>query len=94
MYIEGWAYIDSLNTKNQELTLAIEDTITKEKIFFKSQKIKRYDLNPYFKKNKLEDGGGVFRIKNEDLPSNYTKMYLLVNNNGQNKIFNTEKKLR
>lgn len=94
VYIEGWAYIDSLNTKNQELTLAIEDTITKEKIFFKSQKIKRYDLNPYFKKNKLEDGGGVFRIKNEDLPSNYTKMYLLVNNNGQNKIFNTEKKLR
>lgn len=94
VYIEGWAFIDDLNTKNQELILAVEDTITKEKIFFKGQKIKRHDLNPYFKKAKLEDGGCVFRIKNEDLATNYTKMYLLVNNNGQNKIFNTEKKLR
>lgn len=94
VYVEGWAFIDDLNTKNQELILAVEDTTTKERIFFKGQKIKRYDLNPYFKKDKLEDGGCIFRIKNEDLPPKFTKMYLVVDNNGQNKIFNTEKNLR
>jgi hypothetical protein len=94
VYIEGWAFIDSLNTKDQEITLVVEDTIQNKKIFFQGKKTKRFDLNPYFKKDNLESAGCVFRIKNEDLANNYTKMYLLVNNNGQNKIYNTEKKLR
>ena len=35
----------------------------------------------------------IFQNLNEDLANNYTKMYLLVKNNGQNKIYNTEKNL-
>ena len=91
VYIEGWAFIDSLNTKDQEITLAIEDTIQNRKIFFKGQKFKRYDLNPYFKKANLECAGCIFRIKNQDLPVNYNKLYLLVDNKGQKRIFNSKK---
>lgn len=91
IYIEGWAFIDSLNTDKQEITLAVEDTIQNKKIFFKGQKTKRFDLNPYFKKDNLENAGCVFRIKNKDLPINYKKLYLLVNNNGQKRIFNSNK---
>ncbi|WP_396180454.1 hypothetical protein [Flavobacterium sp.] len=91
VYIEGWAFIDSLNTKDQEITLAIEDTIQNRKIFFKGQKFKRYDLNPYFKKANLESAGCIFRIKNQDLPVNYNKLYLLVDNKGKKRIFNSKK---
>ncbi|WP_353169819.1 hypothetical protein [Flavobacterium sp.] len=91
VYIEGWAFIDSLNTKDQEITLAIEDTIQNRKIFFKGQKFKRYDLNPYFKKANLESAGCIFRIKTQDLPVNYNKLYLLVDNKGKKRIFNSKK---
>ncbi|MCO6161762.1 hypothetical protein [Flavobacterium sp. NRK F7] len=94
IYIEGWAFIDSLETNDQKVFLAVEDTIQKKKIFFEAQKVKRYDLNPYFNKNNLEYSGFIFRIKDEDLPNAYKKLYLLIENNSIKRIINPNKLIK
>ena len=93
-FSQGWAFIDSLETNDQKVFLAVEDTIQKKKIFFEAQKVKRYDLNPYFNKNNLEYSGFIFRIKDEDLPNAYKKLYLLIENNSIKRIINPNKLIK
>lgn len=93
-YIEGWAFVEDENTKKQEIILAVEDTISNRKIYFKGKKIKRFDLNPYFKKNNLEECGCVFIVKNEYVKDIYKKIYLVVSIEKQNYIYNSLKKLQ
>jgi hypothetical protein len=88
-YIEGWAYIEDQKTISQAVYIVITNQNTTT--FYNAQSVNRYDLNPYFKKNNLEQGGFYARIKSENLRPGVNKISVYIENDGIKKLAQTDK---
>lgn len=83
--IEGWAFISSKSTRNQEVYLGIKNK--NSEVIYTTKQEKRFDLNPYFKKFNLKNGGFMARIKDSELQKGDNKITIYLSNN----IYNFKK---
>ena len=88
-YIEGWAFIDDIETLNQKVYIGLNNN--NNYTFFNTKQVNRYDLNPYFKKNYLKRGGFFARIKLENINQGLNKITVFVENTGTKKMIETDK---
>ena len=51
--------------------------------YFTTNQFKKFDLNPYFKKDNLEDGGYSARIKFSDIKDDDNQILLLIKSEGK-----------
>lgn len=89
--IEGWAFLEGYNTKNQKVYIGIKNEKEKQPIFYLSFQILRFDLSPYFNKPNLDYGGYLIRISNSLIKNGENKISVMVVNDNQTKIIETEK---
>ena len=88
-YIEGWAFIENQNASSQKVWVGISNENGIK--FYNTQSVNRYDLNPYFKKDYIENGGFFTRIKLENLTLGINKVSIYTENKGIKKIIQTDK---
>ena len=91
--IEGWIFLDGINTNNQSVFIALKNNKTNGLKFFTSKQILRFDLNPYFKKNGLKYGGFLARINDSEFEIGENEIHLLLNLNDQNLLKKTNNKI-
>ncbi len=91
--IDGWSYFDGMTTNGQKVFVGLKSMSTKEIVFFDAKETPRFDLEPYFKKSGLEDGGFTCRISDNDVPKGEYLIAILVKNGNDTKIQETDKKL-
>lgn len=90
--IEGWAFIDGENTNKQKVYIGLESNDSKS-TFYLANRTQRFDLNPYFKKLNLTNGGYLARIKEKDIMVGENKISILIEVDGNIKIIETDKKI-
>ncbi|MFT3794527.1 hypothetical protein [Flavobacterium sp.] len=92
--ITGKGFLDGEPTAGQKIYLELENGATKNTMTFETIPVKRYDMNPYFKKNNLDYGGFSCRIPKSLLDGQeYTIKLSIVND----KLFKkeiTDKKIK
>ncbi len=89
--IEGWAFLEGYKTKSQTVYVGIKNTTDPKPIFYLATKCLRYDLGGYFKKPNLDDGGYTIRIKESLIKSGENKIWVMVVNDDQTKITESDK---
>jgi hypothetical protein len=92
-FIDGFAFITGNAAWNQKIYIGFQNQEDKEPIFFSTKSIARYDLNTYFNKFTLKEGGYQARIRSEDIKPGENKIWLMVSVNGKTKIAETDKKI-
>jgi hypothetical protein len=92
-FIDGFAFITGNAAWNQKVYIGFQNQEDKEPIFFSTKSIARYDLNTYFNKFTLKEGGYQARIHSEDIKPGENKIWLMVSVNGKTKIAETDKKI-
>lgn len=88
-YIEGWAYLDDQKTDKQKVYIGVNSA--SGTVFYEAQPMHRYDLNSYFHKEHLENGGFYVRIKEKDVAPGENKLSICIENKGSKKIIMTDK---
>jgi hypothetical protein len=92
-FIDGFAFVKGSSTRNQKVYIGFKNQNESHPIFFSCKQIARYDLNPYFNKFNLKDGGYLARIHVGDIKPGENSIWLMVAVNGQTKIAETDKKI-
>jgi hypothetical protein len=92
--IFGKGFLDGQSSFTQKMYLEIENSVTKKKLTFETRKMKRYDMNPYFKKNDLDYGGFCCRISKEVLDENEYNIIISIKNSELFKKESTNKKIK
>lgn len=92
--IFGKGFLVDESSRTQKIYVELEGTATKKILVFEATPVKRYDMNPYFKKDNLEYGGFSCRIKKELLGTDEYTIKLAVSNNGLFKKEITDKKIK
>ncbi|HET6723692.1 MAG TPA: hypothetical protein VFH07_13130, partial [Chitinophagaceae bacterium] len=92
-FIDGFAFINGYSANNQKVYLGFKSAEDKEPVFFSTKQIARYDLNTYFNKFTLKDGGYQARIHMADIKPGENKIWLLVSVDGKVKMLETDKKI-
>jgi hypothetical protein len=93
-YIEGKGFLEGQDTKKQQIFVVLENQLNHTKIFFTSNQIKRYDINPYYKKENLDFAGFIAIIKKEDIQKGHYKLFLKVKNNKSESYAETDKQIK
>lgn len=91
--IDGWAFLDNISTVNQEVYIGLKSSSQSEPKFYSAKQTQRFDLNPYFKKWNLKDGGFFCRIYADKLEKGEYKIIVLVKAGGETKQIETDKKI-
>jgi hypothetical protein len=89
--IEGWAFLEGYDTKHQKVYVGIKNVTDKKPIYYLAFKTQRYDLSPFFKKPNLVNGGYFLRINNSLVKSGENKIWIMVINENQTKIQESDK---
>ncbi|RZJ67912.1 MAG: hypothetical protein EOO50_03565 [Flavobacterium sp.] len=92
--IFGKGFLDRQSSYEQNIYLELQDSASGEKRTFATQRMKRYDTNPYFKKGNLDYAGFVCRIKKEDLGSAEYSVITSISNDGLFRREPTDKKIK
>jgi hypothetical protein len=88
--LDGWAFLEGRSTWQQSVYIGLKpDSLSP--VFFSAKQETRYDLNPYFHKFNLSNGGFVARIKFKDLPKGNLHILIRVMNDNETKISETGK---
>lgn len=88
-YIEGWAYLQDQKTDKQKVYIGIGNAAGQ--VFYQAQPMHRYDLNSYFHKEHLENGGFYARIKAKDVAAGENNISICIENKGSKKIIMSDK---
>lgn len=91
--IDGWAFLEGYKTKSQTVYVGIKNVADTKPIFYLATKNERYDLEPYFHKSNLKDGGYSIRLKDVLIKNGENKIWIMVINENQTKIQETDKKI-
>jgi hypothetical protein len=91
--IDGWAFLEGYNTKTQTEYVGIKNSKDTKPIFYLASRNERYDLESYFHKSNLKDGGYSIRIKDTFIKNGENKIWIMVINDNQTKIQETDKKI-
>ena len=91
--IEGWTFLDGVNTKNQIVFLAVKSNKSNKLKFFSTKQVSRFDLNPYFKRNDLKQAGFIARINDIEFEQGENEIYLLLNIENQYLLKQINKKI-
>lgn len=91
--IDGWAFLEGYKTKMQTVYVGIKNGTDIKPIFYLATKNERYDLEPYFHKPNLKDGGYSIRLKDGLIKNGENKIWVMVINENQTKIQETDKKI-
>lgn len=92
-FIDGFAFIHGYSAQNQKVYIGFKNQEDKDPVFFSTKQIARYDLNPYFNKFNLKDGGYQARIHAADIKKGENKIWLMVSVRGKVKLVETDKKI-
>jgi hypothetical protein len=92
-FIDGFAFINGYPANNQKVFLGFKSAEDKEPVFFNTKQIARYDLNTYFNKFTLKDGGYQARIHMADIKPGENKIWVMVSVDGKVKMLETDKKI-
>lgn len=90
-YIEGFAFMNEMNSKNQKVHLILYNS--GKQIVFDTKQISKPGYSTYFKTKNLDDSGFLSRIKLEDIQNGENTIYLLLENNDIKKIIKTNTKI-
>lgn len=91
--IEGWGFIEEQNSDNQKVFIGIKNISHTKLVFFSTTQVPRYDLNPYFKKNYIENAGFFARLKDNDVKPGENEIWVMIKVNDKVKLSKTDKKL-
>lgn len=91
--IEGWGFLDGHSATGQKIYVGLQQGETEAPVFYSARSVPRYDLNPYFNKLNLKEGGFMARIRNKDIKPGENTIWVMVEQDGQVKITKTERKL-
>lgn len=91
--IDGWAFLDNIATSDQEVYIGLKSNSQNEPKFYSAKQTQRFDLNPYFKKWNLKDGGFFCRIYADKLEKGEYKIIVLIKAKGEIKQMETDKKI-
>lgn len=92
--IEGWAFLDGLNTKEQTIFIGLKDQSNNETNYFSANQILRYDLSPFFKKSGLSYGGFSARIKKNMIKNTTFRISVVALNKEEISFKETDKTLK
>lgn len=92
-FIDGFAFIKGNSAQHQKVYIGFKNQEDNEPVFYTTKQIARYDLNPYFNKFNLKDGGYLARIHAADIKQGENKIWLMVSVNGHVKLAETDKKI-
>lgn len=90
-FIDGWAFIEGLNTTTQRVFIGIKNKNDYFPKYFTTIQASKFDLNPYFKKTNLEKGGYTGRIRKSEVQMGENEVYLMVLNHTDVVIMKTDK---
>ncbi len=90
-FIDGFAFITGNSARTQKVFIGFQNQSDSVPVFFGSKQIARYDLNPYFNKWNLKDGGYMARIHAVDIKRGENKIWIMVSVNGKEKMAITDK---
>jgi hypothetical protein len=76
--IEGWAFLENEPTSSQTVYVGLKNAADSEPVYYLAKSTERFDLNGYFKKSYLKNGGFMARIKKEYLQQGETKIWIMV----------------
>ena len=93
-YIEGKAFLEGENTKEQQIFVILENQVDHTKTFFTTNSVKRYDVNPYYKKDNLDFAGFIAIIQNTDLRAGQYNVWLKIKNNKLESYTQTDKQIK
>ena len=93
-FIEGWAFLDGENTKNQKIYIGIKNTGDNKPTYYLANSTKRYDLGVFFKKPYLDDGGYFLRIQDSLVGNGENTVWVMLINENKIKIVETDKKIK
>ena len=91
--IEGWGFVEEQNSDNQKVFIGIKNTSQTEPVFFTTNQVPRFDLNPFFKKNYIENAGFFARLKDNDVKPGENEIWVMIKVNDKVKLSKTDKKL-
>ncbi len=60
--VSGFAFLEGKSTNHQQVWVGLKSQADSSPVFFTSKAIPRYDLNPYFHRYNLKNGGFRARI--------------------------------
>lgn len=91
--IEGWAFIEGEKTANQIVNVGLQNIKQSNIVFFSTVQVPKYDLNPYFKKFGLQDGGFIARIPEKYIVHGESTIIINLEVEGKTKTIITDKNI-
>lgn len=91
--IEGWVFIEDEGTKNQIVKIGLQNSGSGNSSYFSTTQVPKFDLNPYFKKNNLLNGGFLARVKDSDVLKGENTILIQIKINGKTRTIKTDKKI-
>jgi len=91
--IDGFAFLTWISANKEKVYVGIKNELDKNPVFFTSNQISRFDLNPFFNKFNLKNGGFRARIKGEDIMAGENTVWIMVKVKDQIKIIETDSKI-
>lgn len=91
--VEGYGFLIGHGTANQKIFIGIKNEKDDYLIYFSSEQIPRYDLNPYFNKFNLKCGGYSARIRKEHVKQGENTLFLMIEIDGEFSVSETDKKI-
>src|SRR4030095_9042966 len=92
-FIDGFAFITGNSANHQKVYIGFKNQEDKDPVFFSTKQIARYDLNTYFNKFNLKNGGYQARIHAADIKPGENKIWLMVSVKEKVKLVETDKKI-
>jgi hypothetical protein len=91
--IDGFAFLQWRSAKHQQVFVGLKNQADSGVVFFTAKQIPRFDLNPFFHRFDLRDGGFRARINTGDVKPGENSVWLKIEVGDQVKIIQTENKL-
>lgn len=92
--IDGMAFLQWRSTKHQKIYLGIKNLTDSTPVFYSTGVVKRFDLNPYFHKFNLLDGGFRARINESAIKPGENTVFIRVITGDQIKTSETDSKFK
>lgn len=92
-YIEGKAFLEGQDTKKQKVFLVLENQLDHKRVCFTTNQVKRYDVNPYYKKENLDFAGFIAIIETKHLKKGNYKIILKIQKDKLQSYVETDKQI-
>jgi hypothetical protein len=90
--IDGFAFLQWKSTNHQRVFVGIKNQTDSTPVFFTSRQVSRFDLNPYFHRFNLKNGGFRARIPADEIKAGENKVWIKVEVDDQVKAMETDSK--